>query len=225
MTAKRTSEIELFSFLERHFYAEALSDILDARGFRKCVVSPRAGIVPLYPAAVCAGRVRTVLNAPRKTSGDNPYKLAFELIDGLRPGDVVMTGWRGVREPGIMGELSATAMKKRGARGCLVDGYTRDARRLAVMKFPVFARGASPIDSQGRSTVVAYDCPLVFGGIRVLPGQIVFADLNGIVVIPREAETEVIKEALKKIRVESRVRSELKAGRRTQSVWDKYGVM
>lgn len=222
---KFPSEIHLFKFMEKHFYAEALSDIFDAEGYRNCVVSPRAGIGPLFPAAVCAGRARTLLNAPHRATGRNPYRLAFELIDSLKPGDVPVTGWRKLQEPGIMGELSATAMKRRGARGCLVDGYTRDIRRLIAMRFPVFARGASPIDTQGRSAVVDYDCPLLFGGVRVLPGQIVFADLNGIVVIPKEVEQEVIAKALKKIRTETRVRSELRAGNRTQAVWDKYGVM
>ncbi len=222
---KFPSESDLFRFMERFFYAEALSDILDARGCRDCVVSPQARIRPLLDAAVCAGRVRTLLNAPGKPKGKNPYELAFELIDRLKPGDVPVTGWRQVREPGIMGELSATAMKKRGARGCLVDGYTRDARRLMTMRFPVFARGVSPIDTQGRSTVIAYDCPISFAGTPVVPGQIVFADLNGIVFIPKEIEKEVVEEALKKIRIETRIRSELRAGKSTQKAWDKYGIM
>jgi 4-hydroxy-4-methyl-2-oxoglutarate aldolase len=222
---KFPSEIDLFKFMEKFFYAEALSDILDAKGYRNCAVSPQAQIRPLFAAAVCAGRVRTLLNSPGKSRDKNPYKLAFELIDSLKPGDVPVTAWQELHEPGIMGELSATAMRKRGARGCLVDGYTRDVRKLITMRFPVFARGASPIDTQGRSAVVDYDCPLLFGGIRVLPGQIVFADFNGIVVVPREIEKEVVEEALKKIRLETRIRSELNSGNRIKSVWDKYGVM
>jgi regulator of RNase E activity RraA len=222
---KFKSEIDLFRFMERFFYADALSDILDARGYRNCVVSPQAQIRPLFSAAVCAGRVRTLLNARGKPRGKNPYKLAFELIDSLRPGDVPATAWEELQDPGIMGELSATAMKKSGARGCLVDGYTRDARQLVAMRFPLFARGTSPIDTQGRSAVIAYDCPLSFAGTPVVPGQIVFADLNGIVFIPKEIEKEVVEEALKKIRVETRIRSELKAGKSTQKAWDKYGIM
>ena len=222
---KPQSDIDLFKLMEKFFYAEALSDILDAKGYRHCVVSPRARIRPLFAAAVCAGRVRTLLNTPRKSRDKNPYKLAFELIDSLKPGDVPVTAWRELHEPGIMGELSATAMRTRGARGCLVDGYTRDVRKLMAMRFPVFARGASPIDTQGRSAVIDYDCPLLFGGIRVFPGQIVFADLNGIVVIPKEIEKEVIAEALGKIRLETRIRSALKSGKKIKRVWDKYGVM
>ncbi len=222
---KFLSEIDLFRFMEKFFYAEALSDALDAQGYRNCVVSPRARIRPLFAAGVCAGRVRTLLNAPRKSRDKNPYKLAFELIDSLKPGDVPVTAWREVQEPGIMGELSATAMRKRGARGCLVGGYTRDFRKLAAMRFPVFARGASPIDTQGRSAVIAYDCPIQFAGPRVVPGQIVFADLNGIVFIPREVEKKIIEEALKKIRLETRIRTELRAGKSTQRVWDTYGIM
>ena len=141
---KFKSEIDLFRFMEKFFYAEALSDILDARGCRDCVVSPKAQVRPLIDAAVCAGRVRTLLNAPGKPRGKNPYELAFKLIDSLRPGDVPVTGWRQVREPGIMGELSATAMRKRGARGCLVDGYTTGRAPTRRHALPSFRQGPLP---------------------------------------------------------------------------------
>lgn len=145
-------------------------------------------------------------------------------MDNLKPGDITLAGSTKPLETGIMGELSATAMKSRGARGCLVDGFTRDARKIVKMKFPVFARGVSPIDTADRAAVVKYDCPLTFAGRPVLPGQIVFADLDGIIFIPKEVEDEVIREAFKKIRAESRVRKELGAGKTARRVWKKYRV-
>jgi regulator of RNase E activity RraA len=222
---KFRSEIEMFAFMEAHLYAEALSDILDAMGYGKCAVKPSAMIRPLYPQAVCAGRVRTLLNSPRRTGRRNPYKLALGLIDSLKPGEVAVAASTGPLETGIMGELSATAMRSRGARGCLVDGYTRDARKIIRMRFPVFARGVSPIDTTDRAAVVAYDCPIAFGGRKVRPGQIVFADFDGIIFIPEEAEEVVIQEAAKRVGVESKVRRELDAGKKTRDVWNKYRVM
>jgi 4-hydroxy-4-methyl-2-oxoglutarate aldolase len=118
------NEIEMFRFMEKYFYAAALSDILDELGYRRCAVSPTAMIRPLFPQAVCAGRTRTLLNAPRRTGRKEPYKLALELMDSLKPGEVAVAASTKPLETGIMGELSATAMKSRGARGCLVDGYT-----------------------------------------------------------------------------------------------------
>jgi len=218
------NEIELFRFMEKIFYSAALSDILDALGYPDCAASPQAMIRPLYPEAICAGRVRTLLNAPRKTGRKDPYKLALELMDSLKPGDVTVTTSTKPLETGIMGELSAAAMRYRGARGCLVDGYTRDARKIIRMKFPTFARGASPIDTTDRAAVVKYDCPVIFGGRKVLPGQIVFADLDGIIFIPRRIEEKVIREAIIRVRAETRVREELRAGKKARQVWDKYHV-
>ena len=222
---KFRSELEMFAFMEKEFYSGAISDILDAMGFRKCAASPHALIRPLYPQAVCAGRVRTLLNAPKRTGREDPYKMAIALIDSLRPGDVAVATAAKPLETGIMGELSATAMRGRGARGCLVDGYTRDARKIVRMRFPVFAKGVSPIDTTDRAAVVAIDCPVVFAGRRVMPGTIVFADLDGIVFIPKEVEEEAIREAVRRVRAESKVRKALGAGKKVREVWDKYHVM
>jgi regulator of RNase E activity RraA len=145
-------------------------------------------------------------------------------MDSLKPGEVAVTTSTNPLEAGIMGELSATTMKSRGARGCLVDGYTRDARKIIRMKFPVFAKGVSPIDTTDRAAVVDYDCPVVFGGRKVFPGQIVFADLDGIVFIPREAEKEAIQKAVERVRKETRVRKALREGQKAGDVWKKYRV-
>jgi regulator of RNase E activity RraA len=219
------SELEMFAFMEKEFYSGAISDILDEMGFRKCAASPHALIRPLYSQAVCAGRARTLLNAPKRTGREDPYKMAIALMDSLRPGDVAVATTVRPLETGVMGELSATAMRSRGARGCLVDGYTRDARKIIRMQFPVFAKGISPIDTTDRAAVVDIDCPVVFAGRRVSPGTIVFADLDGIVFIPKEVEKEAIGEAVRRVRAESKVRKALGAGKKVREVWDKYHVM
>ncbi len=221
---KFKNDVGLFEFMEKYFYSGALSDILDALGYPDCAASPRAMIRPLDPRTVCAGRVRTLLNAPCKTGRKDPYRLALELIDSLRPGDVAVTAATRSVETGIMGELSATAMRSRGARGCLIDGYTRDARKIIQMGFPVFAKGISPIDTTDRAAVIRYDGPIVFAQRKVLPSQIVFADLDGIIFIPRDIEEKVIREAIQKVRAETRVRRELRTGKTAREVWDKHRV-
>jgi len=218
------NEIDMFRFMERYFYAAALSDILDELGYRRCAASPAAMIRPLFPQAVCAGRVRTLLNAPRRTGRDNPYKLALKFMDSLKPGDVAVAAATKPLEAGIMGELSATAMKRRGARGCLVDGFTRDAKKIIRMQFPVFAKGVSPIDTTDRAAVVEYDCPISFAGRKTVPGQIVYADFDGIIFIPKEAENEVIRKAVERVKKETRVRSALRRGIKAQDAWKKYHV-
>lgn len=222
---KFANDVEMFAFMEKTFYSGALSDILDGMGFTECAAGPHALIRPLYQQAVCAGRVRTLLNSPMLTGREDPYKLAIALMDSLKPGEVAVATSTKPLETGIMGELSATAMRSRGARGCLVDGYTRDARKIIEMKFPVFARGVSPIDTTDRAAVVDVDCPVVFAGRRVAPGTIVFADLDGIVFIPKEAEREAIEEAVRRVRDESKVRKALGSRKKVRDVWDKYHVL
>ena len=219
------NEIEIFKFMEQHLYADALSDILDEMGYRECVVSPHAMIRPLYPDAVCAGRVRTILNAPARTGTEDPYRLGIELMDSLKSGEVAVTSSDKPLEVGIMGELSATKMRELGVRGCVADGYTRDARKIIRQRFPAFARGSSPIDTIDRSMVVDYDCPIIVGGRRVLPGQLVFADLDGIIFIPGEIEKEVIEKAVKRVEMESNVREKLKEGATMREIWDTYRVL
>jgi regulator of RNase E activity RraA len=222
---KFKDELAMFAFMEAYFYSGALSDVLDEMGYTACAVSPHAMIRPLYPQAICAGRVRTLLNAPRRTGREDPYKLALELMDSLGPGEVAIAASTKPLETGIMGELSATAMRSRGARGCLVDGYTRDARKIIRMKFPVFAKGVSPIDTTDRAAVVDYDCTIHFGGRKIFPRQIVFADLDGIIFIPKEAEKQVIQEAAKRVSIEKKVRKELRTRKKARAVWNKYHVM
>ncbi|MDP2984332.1 MAG: RraA family protein [Candidatus Latescibacter sp.] len=219
------NELEIFDFMEKYFYAGALSDILDEMGYPECAISPYSMIRPLYPEAVCAGRVRTLLNAPARTGTVDPYRLAIELVDSLKPGEVSVASSDKPIECGIMGELSAMAMTRRGARGCIVDGYTRDARKIIQRRFPTFARGVSPIDTTERVMVIEYDCPVIIGGRRAVPGQIVFADLDGIILIPKAVETEVIQEAAKRVNVETQVRDNLSEGATMRDVWDKYHVL
>jgi 4-hydroxy-4-methyl-2-oxoglutarate aldolase len=222
---KFENEIVMFEFMEKHFYAAALSDILDEKGHTECTVSPHALIKPLYHQAVCAGRIRTALNAHVNTGKDDPYKLAIDLLDSIKPGEIAVCSSDKPLETGIMGELSATSMRSRGGRGCIVDGYTRDARRIIQQQFPVFARGTSPVDTTGRAAIVDYDCPVICGGRRVVPGQIVFADLDGIVFIPRDIEMDVIYEAAKRVKVETEIRGKLGDGASLRDMWDEYGVL
>lgn len=205
-------------------YAGALSDILDELGYRKQVVDPTCGIRPIKPGAVVIGRARTLLN-DLNSRMDEPYEIAIEAMDQFHPGDVLVASSRVPNPAGIFGELSATSLRARGCVGAIVDGFTRDGRKLLSMNFPVFARGVSPIDTTGRVRVIDYDVPVKLGKLTVKSGQIIFADLDGILVIPREIEDEVLEEALERTKIETKVRSELRAGARLERVWKKYNVL
>ncbi|MFB3041935.1 MAG: RraA family protein, partial [Candidatus Poribacteria bacterium] len=123
------------------------------------------------------------------------------------------------------GELLSTAARVRGARGAIVEGFIRDTKQIIEMQFPVFMTGISPVDSSGRGDVIAYNVPIECGGVKVNPGDIVFGDYDGVVVIPKKVENKVIEAALEKVSGENRTRDELLKGSTLKEVYDKYGIL
>ena len=221
---KFAAERELFEYLEARAYAAAFSDVMDEMGYREQAVSPDAHIHPLCEDSVSAGRAVTLLNAP-DTNEKDPYDLVIKCIDSLSPGTVLVTTGKVPLNTGIMGELTATALRVKGCRGAIVNGYTRDVRKLIKMGYPTFTWGASPIDTTGRVRVVDYNIPISIGGVTISPGDLVFADLDGIMVVPRAAEQDIIAKVLERIGTENKVRRELAEGKRMSEVWSKYGVL
>jgi 4-hydroxy-4-methyl-2-oxoglutarate aldolase len=123
------------------------------------------------------------------------------------------------------GELMTTVAKRNGAVGCVCDAWIRDCTRIVDLGFPVYCAGICPLDSKGRGRVMAYDVPVQCGDIVVHPGQIIFADYDGIVAIPREAEETVIRRALEKMEGENKTRLGLQEGKTLREVYDKYGIL
>ena len=113
----------------------------------------------------------------------------------------------------------------RGAHGCVTDGLVRDTKSIRELKFPVFHGGIGPLDSKGRGEVCAIDVPLECAGVMVNPGDLVFGDADGVVVVPQPIVTQTLKQALEKVEGEDRTRDELKQGARLADVFKKYGVL
>jgi len=213
----------LFEAMVTTLYSGALSDVLDEMGFRHQVVSPGLGIRPLKPEWVIAGRAKTFYNEPNEDPED-PYSLAIKGLDQIEPGQILVAGGP-VVDVGIMGELSAHRILQRGGKGALVNGFSRDTSHLRHMSFPIFCRGGSPVDTTGRSRVTALDVNIPFGERTIRAGDIVFADADGIVIVPREAEEEVVRKALKRVEEEQAVRGELRRGTSIKEVWDRYHIL
>ena len=219
---------ELFALMETSLYSAVLSDALDAVGYRQQVM--RHNVRPLYPAAIVVGRAMTVQCVDTYEIPDEPYQMEIEAVDSLKPNDVFVCS-TSVGEPSrsqcisIWGELLSTAARAHGARGAVIDGSIRDARQIKAMQFPVFMTGLSPADSNGRGEVIAYNTPIECGGVRVNPGDIVFGDIDGVVVIPQAVEAEVIHAALEKVSGENRTRDALRDGATLREVYDKYGIL
>lgn len=217
-------ETDLFEYLEKSAYAAAFSDIMDELGFRHQVVSPTAGIKPLKDHFSSMGRAVTLLNSP-DTNEKEPYDLVIKCIDSMPSGTILVTTGTEHLETGIMGELTATALLVKGCRGAVVNGYTRDAKKLVKLNYPTFAWGSSPIDTTGRVRVVKTNIPITIGGVTITPGELVYADNDGIIVIPNVIEKEVIAKVIERISTENIVRKELSEGKKMAEVWSKHGVL
>jgi 4-hydroxy-4-methyl-2-oxoglutarate aldolase len=206
-------------------YAAVLSDVLDQLGYRHQVLPPN--IRPLDEALVLAGRARTglyrdVYHVPR---GHNPYALEIALIDDLQPGDVPVLGCGTSGRIAPWGELLTTASRARGAAGCVTDGLVRDIKMIRELMFPVFHGGIGPLDSKGRGEVAAIDVPIECAGVTVNPGDLVFGDADGVLVVPQPIVKQALNAALEKVEGEDRTRAELQKGARLADVFAKYGVL
>ena len=201
------NEQEMFNLMPEKLYAAVISDILDSLG--ACNQAMRADICPIYPGAIVVGRAYPVISADIFKLTEDPYRGEIEAVDSLKPNDVIVWSTNQSRRTCVWGELLSTAARARGARGAIIDGYTRDVAQITAMKFPVFAMGRKPVDSAGRSMVIDHGCPAQCGDVLVKPGDIVFGDIDGVVVIPRELEKDVITLALEKVKKENLVRDDL----------------
>ncbi len=218
---------ELWQRLQARSYVAAVCDILDTLGLRQQAMHHR--LRPLLPARERCGFIgsaRTIRWMETDYEDDaNPYGLEIEAIDSLRPGDVVVhsTDFAGTNAP--WGELMSTAAQCRGAVGCVCDSQIRDCLKTIELGFPVYYTGIRPLDSMGRGRVMAYDVPVRCGDVLVHTGDTIFADFDGIVVIPRSVLHDVVDRACHKSEQESLSRIELKAGKTLREVFDRYGVL
>ena len=203
-----------------------LSDVLDGLGATAQAMRPF--VRPLHDDFVVVGRARTGLYMPvyHVVEGENPYAIEMALVDDLKPGDVAVFACDGPTDRiGPWGELLSTAARARGAVGCVTDGLVRDVRQIRTMGFPVFAGGIGPLDSKGRGQMMAMDVPVVCAGVRVEPGDLVMADLDGVIVVPQALEAETVAAALAKAEAEDRTREELAAGAKLTDVFARHGVL
>jgi len=208
-------------------YVPAVCDVLDQLGYHHQAMHQR--IRPLLPdrhACGFVGRARTIrwMEADYIVPED-PYGLEIDAMDSLGPGDVVVHSTDHAGRNAPWGELMTTIAQRNGAVGCVCDSQIRDCNRIIDMGFPVYYAGIAPVDSQGRGRVMAFDVPVMCGEVLVRPGELVFADFDGVVVIPRDVEQEALRLALDKVNKESLSRQALLAGRSLREVFDTYGVL
>lgn len=218
---------ELSDFVKKNLYVAVVSDILDSLGHRDRVMHHR--LRPLLPdmrACGFFGRARTLRwMETDHIADDDPYGLEMEAMDSLRPGDVVVhsTDCAGTNTP--WGELMTTVAMKNGAVGCICDSNIRDCVRIIELGFPVYYAGIKAVDSKGRGIVKEYDVPVRCGDVLVRSGELIFADFDGIVAIPREVEADVFRLAWRKVGLEDEARAALRNGKTLRETYGVFGVL
>ena len=211
----------------KSLYGGVICDILDEMGYRNQAMHQR--LRPLLPdIRNCGfmGRARTFeWKEIDYIDEENPYGLEIEAMDSLNKGDVVVhsTDYNSTNAP--WGELMSTLSKRKGVVGCVCDSQVRDCVRIIEMNFPVYYAGIRPLDSKGRGLVIAYDVPVQCGEVLVNPNDLIFADFDGVVVIPKMIEKEVIQKAEEKANAENLTREELLNGKTLREVFDRYKVL
>ena len=215
----------LSAFAREQFFVALICDVLDGLGHRNQALPSR--IRPLDDASVLFGRARTglyrdVYDVP---TDRNPYALEIALIDDLKPGDVAVLACGASGRIAPWGGLLTTASRVRGASGCLTDGCVRDVKGIRQSGFPVFHGGIAPLDSKGRGEVTEIDIAVEVAGVRVAPGDIVFGDADGAIVIPQAVERDVFTKAAEKLAGERETEEALARGEKLADVFARFGIL
>ncbi|MCS7158866.1 MAG: RraA family protein [Gemmatales bacterium] len=217
---------EVLEQYRRHqhvLYSAVLADVLDNLGHRTSALPHY--IRPLAPHWRIVGRVVTIAFGPALQVPQTPYALEMECVDQLQPGEVLVASTRNDTSGALWGELLSTACKARGVAGVVTDGLTRDVEKILRLDFPVFAAGVTPLDSKGRLEGLFMNGPVLIGECMVNPGDILYADFDGVIVIPAELAEPALRQALAKVTGENRVRDELAAGKSVRETFARYGIL
>lgn len=224
------SDTAMFDTIRTELFTAVVGDVLDVMGFTHQFLPPV--ILPLDKSMRVVGRAMPVLEADvfsraGATPGplaETPFGLLFEALDDLKEDEIYIATGSSLRYA-LWGGLMTTRAMHLKAAGAILDGFVRDTREIEAMGFPVFSRGAYAQDQGPRGKVIDYRTPIEIEGIRIAPGDLLFGDREGVLVIPRAVEAEAVSRALDKVRTENKVAEAIRAGMSTVEAFATFGVM
>ncbi|MDM0023198.1 RraA family protein [Variovorax saccharolyticus] len=220
----------LFRQIRDELFVAAVGDVLDTMGFQHQFLP--AGIAPLEKSMRIVGRAMPVLEADVVNDGTRsagplsgkPFGLMLEALDDLRAGEIYIATGASLRYA-LWGGLMSTRAQHLKAAGAILDGYVRDADEIERLGFDVFCRGTYAQDQGVRGQVIDYRCTIEIDGVRIAPGDLLFGDREGVLVIPRAVEAEAVAKALDKVRTENKVADAIRGGMSACQALATFGVM
>ena len=216
------SDAELFAEIRGRLYTAVVGDVLDQMGRLVHFLPP--AIRPLRPDMIVAGRAAPVIVGDAPGTPDDPFGKLLEALDSLREHDVYITN--GGQTPySLWGELMSTRAQRLGAAGAVMNGYCRDEAGILELGFPAFCWGSYALDMSFRGKVLEYGVPITIGDVPVAPGDVVFGDRDGVLIVPRNLADEVFDRALEKAQGENLVRDAFRQGMSAVQAFAKFGVM
>jgi regulator of RNase E activity RraA len=220
-------ETSLFPTIKKDLFTAVVGDVLDQLGFLHQFLPPY--IQPLHDDMVLIGRAMTVqhrdVSSTPEDDSQSAFGLMLEALDDLKPGEVyIATG--SSPSYALIGEHMSTRAKRLGAVGAVIDGYSRDTRGILNLDFAVFSRGRYAQDQRPRGRVIDFRIPVTIGDVRITPGDIIFADLDGVLVVPQAVEEEVFRKSFERVRKEHGVHEALsEKGITATEAMERFGIL
>jgi regulator of RNase E activity RraA len=204
-------------------YTGAIADILDRNGYRSQVLPYY--ITPFTTANRLAGVAFTGQGYPCADTTHDDTETRLKFLDSVSPGTVAVWATGGSTDCAHWGEIMSTAVKQRGCTGAVVDGGVRDVDFVNAMNYPVFAKFKCSASSVGRWDIVDCQISIRIGHTVIHPGDFVFGDTDGVVIIPREITMDVVAAAEDVFNRERGMREELRRGVSVADAYAKYGSL
>jgi 4-hydroxy-4-methyl-2-oxoglutarate aldolase len=191
-------------------YTGAVADVLDAGGYRHQVLPSR--ILPLTLSMKVAGTAFPGFGVPTEDPSDNDMDKRLAMLESIPPESVTVWSCAGHTGSAHWGEMMSRSVMQRGCVGAVVDGGLRDTQAVLELGFPVWCSLRSPASSIGRWNIVDWNCPIVIGETTINPGDWVFGDADGVVVVPRDIALDVLAHAETRVATEREMREDLARG-------------
>jgi len=225
------NQTELFALVRKELFTALVGDVLDKMGYFHQFLPQN--LKPLDSGMVVIGRAMPVLEADvfvgasedsNNSLLNRPFGLMFEALDQLSKDEVyVCTG--GSYTYALWGGLMTTRALKVGAAGAVVNGFSRDTNEILKLNYPVFSAGTYAQDQGPRGKVIDYRTSIEIGGVKINPGDIIYGDRDGVIIVPCELERDVFHAAIEKARGEKQVKKALEEGMTTVEAFRRFGIM